>query len=144
LSFAVIVLPLAARLTPWPELASVLRYAQMAIVVAGVALYARHGIRMRRGVWTVQSWRRFLMSVVSSIAGVVLMLVFAAGVDDGWVWFGERGSTRRMGVALFVITVGMVGALMFAGAMHRFANDDPSSQYESRLSRVWRHVFRRG
>ena len=138
---AAMTLPLAAHLAPWPVLATTLRYAQMLIVMAGVAVYARQGIRMRRGVWTAQSWRRFLTSVVLSLAGVALMLVFAAGVDDNWSWIGERGSARRLAVGLSVTAAGLVGVLMFAGAMNRFATEDPASQYESRLSQ-FRRVFR--
>ncbi|HQX82243.1 MAG TPA: hypothetical protein PKW63_10840 [Vicinamibacterales bacterium] len=140
LSFAVVLLPLAARLVPWPELATVLRWAQHGIVLAGLTVYARHGIRMRRGVWTAQSWRWFLASVVVSLAGVALMLAVAAGVDNGWAWIGERRSTHRMVVGLSVTAAGIIGVAMFAGAMHRFASDDPVSQYDSRLSRLWRRV----
>jgi hypothetical protein len=143
LTVVVMVLPLAARVAPWPQLATALRYAQLFLVLTGIAVYVRNGIRMRRGVWTAQSWRRFLTSVAVSLVGVAIMLVFAAGVDNGWVqrgWIGERGSTLRMVVALSVITVGFVGAAMFAGALHRFAADPHRSQYESRLSRLWQRV----
>ena len=139
LSILLMVLPVAARFAPWPELAPVFRYAQMAIVLAGIAVYARHGIRMRRGVWTTQSWRRFAASVAVSLAAVAVMLTFAAGVDAHAGWVGAGHSATRYSIGLSASVTGFTGVFMFAGAMNRFATD-PAEQYESRLSRLWRRV----
>jgi NAD/NADP transhydrogenase beta subunit len=143
LTIAVLVLPLAARVAPWPVLATALRFAQATLVVAGIAVYARHGIRMRRGVWTTQSWRRFVASVVVSLTGVALMLAFAAGVDARWSWVGASRSATRLTLGLAVTVAGIVGAVMFGGAMIRFASDDPQRQYDSRLARMLRILSRR-
>ena len=144
LTFAVLMVPLAARLAPWPELATALQYAQRLIILTGIAVYVRHGSRLRRGVWTAQSWRRFLMSVVVSLAAVALLWAFAGGIgiDEGRTWIGERGSTSLRVNFLAALVLGFVGVGMFAGALHRFATDDPTSQYESRLSRLWARVSR--
>ena len=130
----------AARFVPWPALTSALRYAQMLLVLTGIGVYVRQGIRMRRGVWTAQSWRRFLTSVVVSLAGIAVMIVFSLAVDNRSAWVGEGGSARRHAIGLTIITVGIVGVFMFAGALNRFATDEPAKQYESRLSRMWLRV----
>ena len=140
LAFVALALSMTARFVPWPELATVLRWAQTALILTGVAVYARHGIRMRRGVWTTQSWRRFAASVVVSLAALALLLAFAAGVDAHAPWVGVSHSATRRTLGLAVTITGFAGVFMFGGAMERFAKDPADKQYESRLSRLWRKV----
>jgi hypothetical protein len=133
LLLAWLALPLAANVSPSPVLGTALRFAQAAILLAGIAVYARHGIRRRRGVWTAQSWRRFAASIIVSLMCVAMMLTFAAGVDAGWSWVGAKHSALRLMQFLASTVAGLVGSGMFVGAMNKFAHDAPGSQYDSRL-----------
>jgi len=138
LAFVAMVLLLVAEIAPWPAWETTFKYAQRILILTGIAIYARHGFRMRLGVWTSLSWWRFAASVIVSLAGPALMLAMSAGVDNGSAWVGEGRSMMRLTIALAALAVAVVGTSMFVGAMHRFATDPPGSQYDSRLARLWR------
>jgi hypothetical protein len=124
-----------ARIAPWPALATPSAYAREAILLIGVAIYAIHGTRRRRGVWTAKSWRRFAASIAVSFICVASIFIFAAGVDVKASWVGPGRSATR-GILIFTATAtAITGIVMFVGAMHRFASEPSDSQYDSRLAR---------
>jgi hypothetical protein len=141
LLMAVLILPLAARVAPWPLFSTLLQVTHRAILVSGLAILTIHGFRLRRGTWTLQSWRRFAASVVVGITLLALVFVFgyAADARAPWiVWLREM--TGTLGPFVLILSLIFGGALALIPALWRFACDPLDAQFDSKLARVWRRA----
>lgn len=137
LLIAYLMLPFVWRLSPWAWLDMLARTGYWVIPFAGLSVLATHGVRLRRGTWTGQSWTWFFVSVVTSLAAVGQLLATALNADSDGSWFGERGSYSSSAFGVSSLVIGFIGVGMFAGAVFRFARDPVGSQYTSRLQKIF-------